>query len=145
MYGTANRRVTGVALEGRLGEAYNEEAFRYFLDLEHRRAVRAGLPVMLLLVDLREALGTRLRIEPVVASRLFSGLWLSVREADVVGWYREHRVIGAVLTQVEGGQPLAVTQVIRDRVSEALRRNLSVDVARRLRVRVYQLRAGVKG
>jgi hypothetical protein len=145
MYGTANRRVTGVALEGRLGEAYNEEAFRYFIDLERKRAVRAGLPIMLLLADLKEPPGVRLRIEPVVASKLFSGLWLCTREADVVGWYREHRIIGAVLTQVEGGQPLALAHVIRDRVSDALHRSLSVDVARRLRVRVYQLRAGMKG
>src|SRR2546427_798692 len=50
MYGAADRRSYGVALEGRLGQAYNEEAFRYFLEIERKRAARARRPVRLLLL-----------------------------------------------------------------------------------------------
>ena len=144
MYGAADRRSYGVSLEGRLGQAYNEDAFRYFLEIERKRAVRAQRPVLLLLLDLRDQPATGPRIEPLLAARLFSGLWRCLRDTDVVGWYREDHVAGAVLTQVEDGPRSEVTRATRERVTAALCQDLSPDVARRLRVRVYQLRAGLK-
>ena len=144
MYGTADRRAYGVALDGRFGQAYNEEAFRYFLQIERKRAARARRPVVLLLLDLREP-PKRMSIDSALASRLFDCLCGCLRETDVVGWYREDRVAAAVLTQVDGGVPPEVTTVIRQRVGQALRESLSADVARHLRVRVYQLRPGPKG
>ena len=144
MYGVADRRSCGVALDGRFGQAYNEEAFRYFLRIERKRAARAQRPVLVLLLDLREP-SARMRIEPALAARLFDCLWRCLRETDVVGWYREDRVAGAVLTQVDAAVPPEVTDVIRRRVGTALREGFSADVARHLRVRVIQLRPGPKG
>src|SRR6266446_4785495 len=103
MYGAADRRSYGVSLEGRLGQAYNEDAFRYFLEIERKRAARAHRPVLLLLLDLRDQPEIGPRIDPMLAAKLFSGLWRCLRETDVVGWYREERVAGAVLTQVDDG------------------------------------------
>ena|ERR1700704_5524017 len=143
-HGAVDRRSYGVSLEGRLGQAYNEDAFRYFLEMERKRAARAHRPVVLLLLDQREQQATGPRIDPALAAKLFSTLWRCLRETDVVGWYRENRVAGAVLTQVEDGLRSEVTQVTRERVTTALCQDLSSDVARRLRVRVYQLRAGLK-
>ena len=145
MYGGGDRRSYGVALEGRLGKAYNEEAFRYFLEIERKRAARAQRPVVLLLMDLRDSLQTGARIDPVLTGKLFSGLWQCLRETDVVGWYREDRVAGAVLTQLDDALPQDASSLIRQRLGGALRDGLSPDVARRLRVRVYQLRPGLKG
>jgi hypothetical protein len=144
MYGTVDRRACGVALEGRFGQAYNEEAFRYFLEIERKRCARASRPVLLLLLDLRKP-PERMHIDQMLASKLFDCLWRFLRETDVVGWYREDRVAAALLTQVDGGGPPGVTAVIQQRVGNALRQGLSADVARRLRVRVYQLRPGPKG
>ena len=144
MYGVADRRSYGVSLEGRLGQAYNEDAFRYFLEIERKRAARAHRPVLLLLLDLRDQPAIGPRIDPMLAAKLFSGLWRCLRETDVVGWYREERVAGAVLTQVDDGPRSEVTRVTRERVSTALCQDLSADVARRLRVRVYQLPAELK-
>jgi hypothetical protein len=143
MYGVADRRSYGVALDGRFGQAYNEEAFRYFLQIERKRAARAQRPVLLLLLDLRAP--ARLRIDPALAARLFDCLWRCLRETDVVGWYREDRVVGAVLTQVDAAVPPEVADVIRRRVGRALRDGFSADVARHLRARVIQLRPGPKG
>jgi hypothetical protein len=144
MYGVADRRSYGVSLEGRLGQAYNEDAFRYFLQIERKRAARANRPVLLLLLDLRDQPANSPRIDSMLAAKLFSGLWRCLRETDVVGWYREERVAGAVLTQVDDGPRSEVARVARERVSTALSQELSADIARRLRVRVYQLRAGLK-
>ena len=143
MHGAVERRPYGVALECRLGQAYNEEAFRYFLEIERKRAARARRPVLLLLLDLKEQPAAHM--DPILAGKLFSGLWLCLRETDVIGWYREDRVAGAVLTQLENGPQSNVSGLIRQRAMGALSHGLSSDVARRLRVRVYQLRPGPKG
>jgi hypothetical protein len=145
MYEAADRFAYGIALESRLGKAYNEEAFRYFLEIERKRAARAQRPVVLLLMTPRDSPHTGERIDPVLAAKLFSGLWRCLRETDIVGWYREHRVAGAVLTQLDDVPRPDVSDLIRHRVGGTLRDCFASDVARRLRVRVYQLRPGRKG
>jgi len=144
MYGTADRRSYGVVLEGRFGQAYNEQAFRYFLQIERGRAARAQRPVLLLLLELRKS-DEHALIDPALAAKLFDCLWRCLRETDLVGWYREDRVAGAVMTHVEGECRADVLDVIRQRLGQTLCASLSTDVARRFRVRVYQCRPQLKG
>ena len=134
----SDRWLSSVALEGRLGQAYNEQAFRYFLAIERKRSERSGCPFLVLLVDLKEESGIGVRIDPMVAPKLFSALWLSLRETDFVGWYREERVAGAVLTEVGDRRPTQVSRLIGQRVKEGLYVSLPLDIARRLQVRIYQ-------
>jgi hypothetical protein len=128
----------GIALEGRLGQAYNEEAFRYFLAIERKRSERSGRPFLLLLVALKEQPGLEAGINPTVASDLFSSLWRCLRETDLVGWYREGRVAGAALTELGDGSRAEVPRLIGQRVRGALRDSLPPNIACRLEVRVYQ-------
>ena len=130
----------GAALEGRMGQAYNEEAFRYFLAIERKRAARSRRSFLLLLVSIKKRSGVSGPIRSAVATSIFAGLWLGVREVDFIGWFREGRVAGAVLTQ--GADPLApdVSRRISQRLTETLRGRVTADVARRLHVRVLQLR-----
>ena len=123
---------------GRLGQAYNEQAFRYFLAIERKRSERSGCPFLLLLVDLKEQSGASVRIDPMVAPKLFSALWLCLRETDCIGWYREERVAGAVLTELGDRRPTEVCRLIGQRVSGVLCEGLPSNVAHRLQVRVYQ-------
>jgi hypothetical protein len=139
VYGMSARRAHGVALESRLGQAYNEEAFRYFLDVERKRAVRAGRPVVLLLLDLRRLPINGSPIDPLLAAKLFSGLWLCLRETDVVGWFREERIAGAVMTQLDSSPGPNVSQAIRRRVEGGIGNGVPPEISRRLRVRVYRL------
>lgn len=144
MYGLSDWHSCDVALEGRLGQAYNEEAFRYFLEVERTRAARCGHPFLLLLVELKEQPTASVRIDPALAAKLFSGLWLCLRETDVIGWYREDRVAGALLTQLADGTQEEVSLLIRQRVSGSLCESLPPDVVRRLQLRVYQFRSRLK-
>jgi len=133
-----DRSSCGVALEGRLGQAYNEDAFRYFLEIERKRAARLGRPCLLVLVGLKGQSTRNTRISAVLAAKLFSNLWLCLRETDVIGWYREDRVAGAVLTQLADGPPQP--DGIRERVTTALCEGLRADLARRFHVHVYHLK-----
>lgn len=138
MRAESDRCLSGVALEGRLGQAYNEQAFRYLLAIERKRSERSGCPFLLLLMDLKEQEGASTRLDSMVANNLFSNLWLCLRGTDFVGWYREERVAGAVLTELGNGRPMEDSSLIGRRVSEMLCKRLPSHVSRRLRVRIYQ-------
>ena len=129
----------GLALEDPTGQAYNEQAFRHFLTIERRRAARASRTFLLLLVSLRRGPGLSVTINAKAASRLFSGLKQSVREVDFIGWYRQERVAGAVLTQGLGMPDPAAVRAIGDRVTQVLGKRLYGRDAQRLQVRVLQL------
>jgi hypothetical protein len=83
---------------GAAGRAYNEAAFRHFLDIERKRAEHPAYSVLLVMVSRRMSPGCNATLQHAEASALFSALGASVREADFVGWYRENRVAAAVLT-----------------------------------------------
>ncbi len=132
-------------MEGRLGQAYDEKAFRYLLAIERKRSERSGRPFLLLLVELKELPGPSERIDPVVAAKLFSGLWFCLRETDFIGWYSEDHMAGAMITQLATVPQSAVSRLLRHRVRDVLGQNLPPEVGRRLHVRVCRLGPRPKG
>lgn len=128
------------AREGQAGEVYNEEAFRHFLAIERARAERSQRPLLLLLVGLHNSPESGFEVLPEQSSALFSGLGECIRDVDFLGWYRERRTLGAVLTQGLGAPCADDTHSrITRRVRDVLRSHLPDGVAERLRVRVVQL------
>ena len=139
-----DRSSSRIALTGRLGQAYDEETFLYFLEIERKRLERSGTPLLLLLWDLSDERGTSAEIEPTLASRLFSGLRFCLRESDLTGWYRHGRVAGAVLTHLTHEASTDVSQIICQRVAGVLSQKLPLDAAHHLRVRAHQLPTRLK-
>jgi len=127
-----------LARDVELDVAYNQEAFRYFLGHERKRSEQSNRPFLLLLVDLHST-QTIGRIDPPVANKLFDGLAQCLRDTDVIGWYHQGRVAGAVLTHVEDAAGVDVADEIRARVSGALRTTVPANIAAGLQVRIYQL------
>lgn len=117
---------------------YNEPAFRYLLDVERRRARRAGRSLVLVLIRLPKA--SRDRGSAFPALRVLTGLSLSIREVDFCGWYREERVAAAVLTQAADAPSSATCGDIRDRVTRALASQLPRQARAMIQVRVVRLR-----
>ena len=130
----------GLALAGH-GDAYNEEAFHHFLAIERKRSEASTRPFLLLLVAMDRQAGGTDHMTDAAADRIFTALSMSLRDTDVLGWYREHRIAGAVLTDL-GETPQAIEPThISDRVTRTLSTHLSADLAKRINVRVYQLPA----
>ena len=123
-----------------MSQTYNEEAFRYFLALERKRSEQSHRSFLLLLVNVKKQPGMSNRIPPAIAASLFSGLGLSVREVDFIGWFREERVAGAVLTQGAHSPENDASAGIGQRIIETLSESVPPEIARRLHVRVLQLR-----
>ena len=133
-----------VVLNSGPGQAYNEEAFRYFLRIEQRRSERSGRPFLMLLLSLKEKGDQRMPVDPAVAAKIFSALWLCLRETDFMGWYRSGEVAGAVLTRIGSAQSADASELIRGRVSDALRESLPSGVFKRFEVHVHQMPFGLK-
>jgi len=132
----SDRESGGFALQDRPSGAYNEEAFQYFLEIERKRSELSNLPFLLMLVDFNK----HPRIDAVTADKLFSVLSVCLRDTDFIGWYREGRVAGAVLTQhVEATDGDDLADVARGRIEVALRQRLPSELARQLHARVYQV------
>lgn len=129
----------GFALVGH-GEAYNEQAFHHFLAIERKRSEASTRPFLLLLVEFEKHLGVPVPVAHDTASRLFGALGQSLRDTDVIGWYRDQRIAGAVLTDL-GEAPQAIMPTIIKRVRTSLQSGLTAHLASLVRVRLYQLPA----
>lgn len=114
---------------------YNEEAFRYFLDIERKRSEISNRPFLLLLLDLKKPTSD---IDAATAERLFAALAMCVRETDFIGWYRAGSVVGAVLTQHADGVGTDVQETVRRRVVDVVAKRVSKHLAEQVQVRLYQ-------
>jgi hypothetical protein len=124
------------ALECRPGAEYDEETFLYFLAIERARAERSNRRLRLLLATLEPVPGRPVPIPQTSAARLFKGLRLTLRDTDIMGWYEQDRVAGAVLSAPVDGSGWEAPGPIEQRVGESLRRRLPARIAGSLRVRV---------
>lgn len=127
------------------GSEYDEETFRYFLGIEQARAARANHPLRLLLATLETSPGQTVPFPKAGALRLFDGLRLALRDTDVMGWYRQSRVAGAVLTAPVASRGAEFSQHVERRISEELRRRMPSHLARLVRVRVIDLAPSAAG
>jgi hypothetical protein len=126
-------------IEGRSSEAYNEEAFRYFLEIERKRSEVSSRPFLLLLVDPVNQPGRTSDFSEGIAAHLFTQLSVCLRDTDFIGWYHEGRVAGAVLTQRPDMPQVDVSERVAQRVRQALNERFEADLTGRLQVRVYQV------
>ena len=124
------------ALERAPGTEYNEETFHHLLAMEQARADRSHHRVRLPLATLEPVPGKPAQVSPASAARLFEGLRLSLRETDIVGWYRQNHVAGAVLTASADDPDYETAGIIERRVAEGLRKRLPSSAGGNLHVRV---------
>jgi hypothetical protein len=118
------------------GSEYDEETFRYFLGIEQARAARANHPLRLLLATLETSPGQTVPFTKAGASRLFDALRLALRDTDVMGWYRQSHVAGAVLTVPVVSRGAELSEHLERRIGEEVRRRMPSNIARLVRVRV---------
>jgi|KBSSwiStaDraftv2_1062776.scaffolds.fasta_scaffold1726632_2 hypothetical protein len=128
-----------VVLRSRERCVHNQEALRYFLDLERARAARRQGRVLVALVAVK---GTGGQLAPPVADGIFGGLWNGLREVDVVGWLCDGRMAGAILTTGARWPTDEEARSIARRLQSAIHATVAADLADRVRVRVIGCRPG---
>jgi len=95
----------------------SQDLFLRFLCLERKRTERSGRRFVLLLVDPGGLLQTG---KSARVTKLVSALSQSMRDTDLVGWYKEDEIIGAIFTEVGNGDDKAVVQALSSKVTESL-------------------------
>jgi hypothetical protein len=93
--------------------------------------------MVLVLVSLRLSPGRSELLTDSAASTLLTGLVACVREIDFVGWYRQDRVVGAVLPQGTVSSAELRSQILK-RILTSLKTSLPADATRHLHVRVVR-------
>lgn len=134
-----HRCTCALAIDSSRGSAYNEEAFGYLLLVQRRRSERSDRPFLLLLIDLKGKPDPATPIEKSMARPLFAALSHALREDDLIGWYREPYIAGALLTECHDGTRGATAETIVQRVTKAIGAALAPEAAARLQVRICHI------
>ena len=122
---------------------YNEEAFQYLLASESKRSERSGYSFNILLIysTSTDKQGLIVKMDRDMADRVVTALARTLRATDYIGWYREERIVGGVLTVLREDYAVELSVRIQQRVMEILRVELSVKEIRRLQIRICQQHA----
>lgn len=118
--------------------AYNQEVFRYLLESESKRSERSGFFCRILLVYWTDAQGRDVQMNSYAAKTVMAALSRSLRDTDYIGWYREGRIAGAVLTVLVQESMAQVASHLQKRLVEILRAELGVNETSLLQIRVCQ-------
>ena len=132
-----NGSMKGLASFSQSG-VYNQEAFRYLLESESNRSNRSGYFCQILLVYWTDAQGRDVQMNSHAAKTVMVALSRSLRETDYIGWYRDGRIAGAVLTVLAEEAMAQVPTQLQPRLVEILRAELGVEETSRLQIRVCQ-------
>jgi hypothetical protein len=127
---------------------YHQEAFRYLLERESKRSERSGYFCQIILVYWTDAQGRIVQMDSPVAQIVMAAASRSFRETDYVGWYRDGRIVGAVLTVLTQESMALVPTQLQPRLVECLRTQLSIEDFSRLQIRVchpHDLGPGIQG
>jgi len=103
----------------------SEGAFQRMISLERKRTERSRKPFLLMLLDM----GDQLPTETIgrVLGRILDALSLSTRETDIVGWYKDNSVVGAMFTDIPIDDRKTVLSTVLARVTSTLRDHLSFE------------------
>ena len=116
--------------------AYNQEVFRSLLESESKRCERSGHFCQILLLYWTDAQGSIVQMDAPVAQTVIAASFRSLRDTDYIGWYRDGRVIGAVLTVLAQDSMARVSTHLQPRLAEHIRGKLGVEEISRLQIRV---------
>ena len=130
--------------------AYSQEVFRYLLESESKRSERSGRFCQILLMCSTDEHGRIVQMNVDVAKIVIAAASRSFRETDYIGWYREGRIVGAVLTVLTQESMALVPTQLQPRLVEFLGAELAIEEFSRLQILVCQpheagLEPGVKG
>jgi lipopolysaccharide/colanic/teichoic acid biosynthesis glycosyltransferase len=106
-------------------EILNEETLRRTIAVERKRTERSREPFLLMLLEP----GNRQASEKngKALDNILSVLVSSIRETDVIGWYKDRAVVGVIFTGLASDDKNSILGAILNRISTTLRDKLTPD------------------
>ncbi len=109
----------------RAPDVLKEGTFKRMIAIERKRTERSREPFLLMLLEAgkHQALEKGGR----ALDKMVSVLPLSIRETDVIGWYKDRTTVGVMFTGLAGNDKNSVLSTILAKVSTTLRNELTFD------------------
>ena len=106
-------------------EVLNEGTFKRMIAIERKRTERSRRPFLLMLLEAGNHQGSEKNGKAL--DNMLSVLLLSIRETDVIGWYKDRTTVGVMFTGLAGDDKNSILSVILSKVSTTLRDQLTPD------------------
>jgi hypothetical protein len=102
-------------------EIYSEAAYRGLILGESRRSERLGHVCRILLVYYTNAQGRVVPFRVKDIGKILSVLFSRCRDTDYIGWYRQDRIMGVLLTALQPDSSREGCDNLKSRIIESLR------------------------
>ena len=106
-------------------EVLSEETFKRMIAVERKRTERSKEPFLLMLVEADSHQSSEKNGK--VLENILTVLLSSIRETDVIGWYKNWATGGVMFTVLTGSDKNTILSVILGKVSATLRAQLTSD------------------
>jgi lipopolysaccharide/colanic/teichoic acid biosynthesis glycosyltransferase len=106
-------------------EILNEGTFKRMIAIERKRTERSGEPFLLMLLEAGNQQSSG-KCEKALVNVL-SVLPVSIRETDIIGWYKNRTTVGVMFTGLPQKGKNSILSVILSKVSATLRHQLTPD------------------
>jgi lipopolysaccharide/colanic/teichoic acid biosynthesis glycosyltransferase len=106
-------------------EVLNEGTFKRMIAVERKRTERSGEPFLLMLLETGNHQSLEKSEKALV--NILAVLPLSIRETDLIGWYKDRTTVGVMFTGLARKDRSSILSVILSKVSATLRDQLAPD------------------
>ncbi len=106
-------------------EVLNERTFKRMIAVERKRTERSREPFLLMLLEAGNHQGSEKNGKAL--DDMLSVLPLSIRETDVIGWYKDRTTVGVMFTGLACNDKNSILSVILNKVSSTLLDQLTPD------------------
>ena len=103
-------------------DVLNEQMFRRMIAIERKRTERSKEPFLLMLLEAGSQAGSE--ANGTALETIASSLLESSRETDIIGWYKETKILGVMFTGLTGKDKNSILSTILSRVKSMLRDEL---------------------
>jgi hypothetical protein len=117
---------------------HSETGFHHLIDREFKRSERSGQLSRILLVYRINAHGVIVPLSHELDDRTISILSRNYRGTDYIGWYRQGRILGVLLTAQRSDSAREGCDSVRIRLVDSLHDALTVMGDRSLQIRVLE-------
>jgi len=113
-------------------EVLNEETFKRMIAVERKRTERSREPFLLMLLEDGNPQHSAKR--GTALANMLSVLPRSIRETDIIGWYKDGTTVGLMFTGLAFNDKISLLNAILNKVSIALRDQLPADQFNQVRI-----------
>ncbi len=113
----------------------DEKTFRWMMAIERKRTERSKSPFLLMLLEAATEKGAN--NYGATLHRVTAALLSSSRDTDLIGWYKENLIVGALFTGLVVNNKRALLDTFLTKVSSTLRDELSEEQFNQVRISVH--------